>query len=186
MFCPKCGQPMTLTDSDAGMTYKCVPGDMHLSRVMHDRLSEVFEAHSRRARAHAQDWEGRWFCPGCGGPATVDAEHVRCPKCEEHLDEFIHGLVELHPHLTRLLLTVEDTFDIRGRGLVLAPFLPLDDACPRPFSLELHRPDGTIRWASARAQVAFIDPPPKEPKVHLLLLDAQKSDVPVGTKVWTR
>jgi hypothetical protein len=40
VFCPRCGQVMTLADSHSGPTYKCVPGDMQLSRVMHDGLWE--------------------------------------------------------------------------------------------------------------------------------------------------
>jgi DNA-directed RNA polymerase subunit M/transcription elongation factor TFIIS len=98
MFCPRCGNAMTLTDSHAGTTYSCLRGDMQLSRVMHDRLSEVFVARTRSARTHALNWGGGWFCPGCGVPATTDAEHVRCPKCNEYLDEFLHQLIELHPH----------------------------------------------------------------------------------------
>ena len=153
---------------------------------MHDRLSEVFEARSRRGRGLPLGQGGRWFCPGCGCPATTGAEHVQCPRCDEYLDEFIHGLVELHPHLTRLLLTVEDTFEIRGRGLVLAPFLAAEEARATPFAVELHMPDGTIRMASALAVVPFVDPPPKEQRTCLMLLDMPKSEVPVGTKIWSR
>jgi hypothetical protein len=182
VFCPKCGHEMTLADSHAGTTYKCVPGDIQLSRVMHDRLSEVFVTQNRHAEG--REGVGSWFCPRCGKLMNNEDGHVRCVECGEFLDEFIHGLVELHPHLTRLLLTVEDSFDIRGRGLVLAPFLLIEEARPRPFPVALHRPDGTIRWASALAQVPFVDPPPKEPRVHLLLLDTPKGEVPIGTRVW--
>ncbi len=38
---------------------------------------------------------------GCGDPMQSDHEHVRCEKCGEYLDEFIHMLVELHPHSHR-------------------------------------------------------------------------------------
>ena len=176
---------MTLTDSHAGLTYKCLRGDMQLSRTMHDSLSEVFEARSRHGERRGNP-SGRWSCPGCGIPMDDEHGHVRCGECGEYLDEFIHGLVELHPHLSRLLLTVEDTFEISGRGLVLGPFLPVDEARKQAFSVELHRPDGTIRWATALAQLPFIHPTPKKLEVHLLLIDARKDEVPVGTKIWIR
>jgi hypothetical protein len=79
-------------------TFACVSGEMPLSRSMHDRLSEVFVTRSRNARAMPLNWRGSWFCPGCGVAATTDHEHVRCRRCGEYLDEFLHALVELHPH----------------------------------------------------------------------------------------
>jgi hypothetical protein len=95
MFCPKCGQRMQLVDG----TFKCVAGDMPLSQRLHDSLSEVFVTRARTGRLRALNWGGSWFCPGCGVPATTGSEHVRCEKCGEYLDEFLYGLVELHPHL---------------------------------------------------------------------------------------
>jgi hypothetical protein len=94
VFCPKCGKGMVVRDGEV----TCVPGEMGLSRKMHDGLSEVFIAHTRRSRPRAFPWGGRWFCPGCGGPMKTDNEHVRCETCSEYLDEFIHQLVEVHPH----------------------------------------------------------------------------------------
>ncbi len=83
-----------------GGTLKCASGDMQLSPRMHDVLSEVFVARTRRASSRALNWGGQWFCPGCGVPMKTDGEHVRCETCGEYLDEFVHGLVELHPHRT--------------------------------------------------------------------------------------
>ena len=93
MFCPKCGDEMDVNDGEVA----CVSGDMGLSRGMHDGLSEVFIARTRRGRPHAFNWGGRWFCPGCGVLMKTDREHVRCETCGEYLDEFIYQLVELHP-----------------------------------------------------------------------------------------
>jgi hypothetical protein len=76
----------------------CVSGDMGLSQKMHDGLYEVFIARTRRGRPRTFRCGGRWFCPGCGGPLKAESEHVRCETCREYLDEFIHQLVELHPH----------------------------------------------------------------------------------------
>lgn len=94
MFCPRCGKPMEFADG----TFKCVSGDMPLSRHLHDRLSEVFVARTRSARPISLKWGGEWFCPGCGAAAPIDGAHVRCERCRECLDEFLYELVELHPH----------------------------------------------------------------------------------------
>ena len=69
---------------------------------------------------------------------------------------------------------------------MLAPSLPLTEARARPFAVELHRPDGSTAWATALAQIPFIHPTPKEPKVHLVVLDIEKASVPVGTMLWVR
>lgn len=104
-----------------------------------------------------------------------------CPKCGQ-----VHARGERHPHLTRLLLTVENTFAIAGRGVVLAPFLPTSEARPLAFFVELHRPDGSIVRAKALAQIPFVSPMPKVLFAHVMLLETEKSDVPVGTEVWVR
>ena len=85
---------MTIVDG----TFMCVPGEMQLSRHLHDSLSEVFVAHTRSARPWELNWGGGWFCPGCAVEATADKRHVRCGKCGEYLDEFLHHLIERHPH----------------------------------------------------------------------------------------
>lgn len=174
---------MTPVVSHAGQTLKCLSGDMELSRNLHDRLSDVFINHSRRAESKAFRWGGRWFCPGCGTPMKTEDAHVRCETCGEYLDEFIHSLVELHPHLIRLILTVEDTFSIRERGVVLAPPLPASETRPRRFAVELHRPDGSVVWAMALVEIAISG---QAYRAHLRLPDIAKSDVPLGTKVWIR
>ncbi len=94
VFCPKCGKAMDLVNG----TFACVTGEMPLSRNLHDKLCEVFVSRTRVARSVPLNWGGRWFCPGCGVPATTDHEHVRCGTCREYLDEFLYALVELHPH----------------------------------------------------------------------------------------
>lgn len=94
VFCPKCGKPMDVVSG----TFTCVSGEMPLSRNLHDMLSEVFVSRTRSARAVPLNWGGNWFCSGCGVPATADREHVRCQTCGQYLDEFLHALIERHPH----------------------------------------------------------------------------------------
>jgi hypothetical protein len=86
----------------------------------------------------------------------------------------------------RLLLIVEDTFAISGRGLIVASDVDLGAGYQRRITAELRRPDGTISHAEALAQVPFIDPPRPGPRPqHMLLFPSlTKTDVPIGTEVW--
>jgi len=94
MFCPKCGEVMIVNDGEV----TCVSGDMQLSASMRDGLTEVFVDRRRRGRHRTLNSGGQWFCPGCGAPMKIDGEHGQCETCGECLDEFVHALVELHPH----------------------------------------------------------------------------------------
>jgi predicted amidophosphoribosyltransferase len=94
VFCPKCGKAMELADG----TFACVSGEMPLSQNLHDRLCEVFIRRTHSARSVTLNWGGSWFCPGCGVAAETGRAHVRCETCGEYLDEFLHALIELHPH----------------------------------------------------------------------------------------
>ena len=90
VFCPKCGKRMDVVSA----TFTCVSCEMPLSRSLHDRLSEVFVSRTRSARTVPLNWGASWFCPGCRVAAKTGQDHVRCEKC----GEFLHALVELHPH----------------------------------------------------------------------------------------
>jgi len=85
------------------------------------------------------------------------------------------------------LLTVTDTFAIRGRGLILAPDVDLGTNAQLTLAVELRRPDGSRIRTSALAQVPFVSPPnPDRLLRHMLTLPAEvgKDEVPVGTEVW--
>jgi len=59
------------------------------------------------------------------------------------------------------LLTVEDTFLIEGRGVIVTPSVPVDSySGPRSRTVSLRRPDGTETTASATLQIPFVSPPP--------------------------
>jgi len=88
---------------------------------------------------------------------------------------------------SRLLLVVEETFTIAGRGLVVAPDADLGAISERRIRVELRRPDGTVASAEALAQVPFVNPPPPADRGlrHVLCLDGlSKPDVPIGTEIW--
>jgi hypothetical protein len=83
------------------------------------------------------------------------------------------------------LLTVDDVFDIPGRGLIVFPG-PLADsfASPSEISVTLKRPDGRIINATASITFYFQSPPPKERRLAVILKGLPKSDVPLGTEIW--
>jgi hypothetical protein len=87
--------------------------------------------------------------------------------------------------MTTRILTVEDVFDIKGRGLVVVPG-PLVDAYagPRQIQVRLILPNGAERTASMRLDYVFQTPPPKEYRLACILRGVAKADVPIGTEVW--
>ncbi len=179
MFCPKCGGALTATRD--GTTLECVPGEMQLSLALRTGLVEVFVERRRSARRVDYRIGGEWFCPGCGVPMVV-GDGAQCPRCREHLDEFVHSLIERHPHRARLMV-VEEHVEIAGRGLVLAPGVPVTVASRRPVRLELRRPDGTTAWVDARIEISLSMPPAKEPWATVRLEGVTKADVPIGTEL---
>ena len=76
---------------------------MGLSQHLERRLTECFilRVDTPREFKFSFNVGGSWFCPGCGVPTVEEGGFVRCPQCELSLNEFIHALVELHPHVRR-------------------------------------------------------------------------------------
>jgi hypothetical protein len=90
-------------------------------------------------------------------------------------------------YMSRRLLTVEDTFLIQERGLVLAPGLvPVGNERFRVGDpILLKRPDGR-RFPSRIGALEFIKYASPHPcDVVIMLRDLGKGDVPIGTEVWT-
>ena len=96
MFCPKCGDE--LIEAEDGIS--CVRGEMILSPHLALRFKQCFIDRVDRPREARFSFPvgGRWFCPGCGVEMLEEDGHIRCPRCNCSLNEFIHQLVELHPH----------------------------------------------------------------------------------------
>ena len=85
----------------------------------------------------------------------------------------------------RCLLTVEDTFQIQGRGLVVVPTPRVEDfRGPGTVPVELRRPDGSHSAAELTVLPQFISPTPKVLRWACLFRSLTKSDVPIGTEVW--
>ena len=101
MFCPKCGDELVV---DARGSLACERGGMQLSPHLAARLTDSFILKKRPSyEPKGADpkfrWGGTWFCPACGVRAKEEGGAVvRCPDCGRNLGEFLHELIELHPH----------------------------------------------------------------------------------------
>lgn len=83
------------------------------------------------------------------------------------------------------LTIVEDTFDIKGRGLIIAPSFPVSEY---KFNTEekvrIETPNGNVIFCSAYFQVPFQSPRPKIISFCCALLKASKEQVPIGSKIF--
>jgi hypothetical protein len=86
--------------------------------------------------------------------------------------------------MARRLITVEDTFQIAGRGLIPAPgILPLDQEVIKIGDpLQLRRPDGVV-FLTKIAGIEMIGVSRKD--ICILLKGLDKDQVPIGTEIWS-
>jgi hypothetical protein len=83
------------------------------------------------------------------------------------------------------LLTVEDTFLIESRGLVVVPAPPVDEVRgPSDIQVELIKPDGSKLPAILTLATEFLYPPPAVLRWGCMFKSLSKADVPVGTEIW--
>jgi hypothetical protein len=87
--------------------------------------------------------------------------------------------------MTRRLLTVESTFEITGRGLVLVPgIVPEGDEHFRVGDpIQLKTPHGIIVETTIGG-LGLLCPNPRH-DVVILLKGMSPSEVPIGTEVWS-
>jgi hypothetical protein len=87
--------------------------------------------------------------------------------------------------MAKMLLTVEDAFEVSGRRLILVPGpLEAEYEGPRQFPVILKPPSGVQRSATLTLEHLFQSPPPKEYRWACLLRGVTKADAPPGTQVW--
>jgi translation elongation factor EF-Tu-like GTPase len=88
--------------------------------------------------------------------------------------------------MARRLFTVEDTFTVRGRGLVFVPgIVPQGDERFKvgdPIVLRL--PGGKSTLSNIGA-IEFLTGAKSRTDVVLLFKELRKEDVPIGTEVWS-
>lgn len=81
------------------------------------------------------------------------------------------------------LLTVEDTFFIEGRGVMVLPMIT-DYSGPTAFSVILRKPNGEESSVQAHLDIPRINPPRKPYPFACSLSGISKQDVPIGTEIW--
>ena len=80
--------------------------------------------------------------------------------------------------------TVTDTFLIEGRGLILAPFFPEPQyRFYRRERVRVETPDHRLFEADAEFDIPMVSPMPKVFEFVCLLREAQKADVPIGSRI---
>lgn len=88
----------------------------------------------------------------------------------------------------RRLFVIEDTYFIKGRGLVPVPgILPQSEERFRTGDpIHLKRPDGScLEWKIGGIEMIHGTPPRSRIDVVILLQGLSKDDVPIGTEVWS-
>jgi hypothetical protein len=117
----------------------------------------------------------------CDHAATAEAAQWTGP--DAGISE--HRLADYHCHMASRILTVEDTFEIGGRGLVVVPAPTLDAySGPAELPVEIRRPNGSMLKATLNFTHVFLAPPPKVPRWELVFRGLSKSDIPIGSEVW--
>jgi hypothetical protein len=97
LYCPYCGGELAVLTAGE---LECGRGGMQLSKDLERRLRDVFEYAARPPKKSPFDQRsGGWFCPSCALriERAADGDH-RCPNCNRTIGEFVHALIELHPH----------------------------------------------------------------------------------------
>jgi len=90
--------------------------------------------------------------------------------------------------MARRLIVIEDTFLIKGRGLVPVPgIVPQGEERFRVGDpITVKRPDGShFEWTIGGLEILSGAPPRPKNDVVILLKDLNKEDVPIGSELWS-
>ena len=82
------------------------------------------------------------------------------------------------------LVTVEEAFVARGRGVLIAPRFTLERPRSGSFRVRLRFPDGSERETSAELEVSHVRGA-LSPYAMVRLPELAADDVPATTEVWT-
>jgi hypothetical protein len=84
-----------------------------------------------------------------------------------------------------LICSVVDTFQVSGRGLIVAPFFPVDaNRFDKDERVRVEPPEGDSFECKAFFQIPHQTPPANVLSYHCALLEVSKENVPVGSKIW--
>jgi VIT1/CCC1 family predicted Fe2+/Mn2+ transporter len=89
--------------------------------------------------------------------------------------------------MQRQLLTVEESREIKGRGVCITPFLT-HDQMPEPRWLQFARiecPDGKTGYARLRSELIYDATSPEKFYYACFLKNRLEQDVPAGATIWT-
>ncbi|MGN6555354.1 MAG: hypothetical protein ACTHLW_16730 [Verrucomicrobiota bacterium] len=81
------------------------------------------------------------------------------------------------------LLTVEDTFLIEGRGVLVLPMIT-DYSGPTSFQVVLRKPDGEESLVQAHLDIPRFNTAREPYPFTCSLAGIGKQDVPIGTEIW--
>jgi hypothetical protein len=99
--------------------------------------------------------------------------------------KFLESTAPKYDAGVRRLLTVEDTFAMSGRGLMIAPMPARHELRgPGDITVELRLPDGTRREARLSVLHEDLYPTPAIRRWACLFRDLGKTEVPIGTEIW--
>jgi hypothetical protein len=77
----------------------CLAGDMGLSIVMLEELSEIVAADPTLSEPSPLRWGGKWHCPADGSLMREQDGRVGCAECGRYLpSRVLYQLIEFHPH----------------------------------------------------------------------------------------
>lgn len=94
--------------------------------------------------------------------------------------------------MSRFLFKVEDAFEIKGRGLILAPEISGEIKLPKTSKVSLISPDGKTLETEAAFEIPFLHFTSVEsrqkyqPAFVCILKDLTKESIQIGTEVWLK
>lgn len=84
-----------------------------------------------------------------------------------------------------LLCSVEDTFSVTGRGLIIAPMFPVSEfRFDSNQQVRVVPPKGEPFECRAHFQIPFQSPPAKILSFVCALLGVEKEMIPIGSHIW--
>ncbi len=84
-----------------------------------------------------------------------------------------------------LICSIIDTFQVSGRGLIVAPLFPVHEyQFDRNETVRVEPPEGDSFECKAFFQIPHQTPPAKVLSYHCALLEVSKEMVPLGSKIW--